>query len=118
MKHTDIAALVVDRPAMRHPQEPNPFGECANQKGGSHRTMSNGHQTVGDITGDLEERHAHEGSPSTQPIDVLRPSVNPVVELEAKDGQQPQSYPERPDAFYRRDEPTRHETSQFGLVTG
>jgi hypothetical protein len=37
-----------------------------------------------------------------QPIDVLRPSVNPVVELEAKDGQQPQSYPERPDDFYRR----------------
>jgi hypothetical protein len=26
-----------------------------------------------------------------QPIDVLRPSVNPVVELEAKDGQQGQS---------------------------
>ena len=32
-----------------------------------------------------------------QPIDVLRPSEKPVVELEAKDRQQPQSYPERLD---------------------
>jgi hypothetical protein len=33
------------------------------------------------------------GDYAPQPIDVLRPSVNPVAELEAKDGQHPQSYP-------------------------
>src|ERR1035441_9392903 len=113
MKHTDIPALVVDRPAVRHPQEPNSFGECANQEGRSHGTVSDCHQTVGDVTGDLEEGHAHEGLPLPQPIDVLRPSVNPVVELEAKEGQQPQSYPEHPDDFYRPGESTRHVTRQI-----
>jgi hypothetical protein len=50
-----------------------------------------------------------------QPIDVLRPSVNPVVELEAKDGQQGQSYPERPDDFYSPGESTRHVARRFEL---
>jgi hypothetical protein len=34
MKHADIAALVVDRPAVRHPQEPNPSENASTKRGG------------------------------------------------------------------------------------
>ena len=92
MKHTDIAALVVTVQPCAVRKRSTPSENAPTKRGGLTGPWAMVIRQSG-TSHEISKKHTLMRGYPPQPIDVLRPSVNPVVELEAKDGQQPQSYP-------------------------